>query len=390
MVMEAYITPGVLRWARERDRLTPEAAAQRINVDVDRIRAWETGTARPTFRQAQSLAQKFNIPFGYLFLSAPPHDELPLPDLRTVADETVHQPSPELIDVVSDALAKQTWYREYQEAEHEASVPFIGRYSIADGVETIAADIRTTLGLTDEMRKQATSWEDFLRAFIAKVEDARVMVLRNSVVGHNTHRKLDVREFRGFAISDHLAPLIFINSRDAKSAQIFTLAHELAHLWIGQSGISNPDYGKAGNQQGNVTERLTNRIATETLLPNADFLAAWNKAETVEANLQLLTSRFRVSQIVVLRQAFDLSVVTTAVFRRIYSDLLKRQQEAQAAGEGGDFYRIFLARSGRRLTSTLLSALAEDRVSYKEAAQLLGVKIGTLERISPRLSEYVG
>jgi Zn-dependent peptidase ImmA (M78 family)/DNA-binding XRE family transcriptional regulator len=387
MPFEAYITPSVLRWARERVHLTREMAARRVAAEPERFEAWEEGTARPTFRQAQELAQSFSIPFGYLFLSAPPREQLPLPDLRTVADRRTTEGSPELVDVVADALAKQEWYRDNVKLQGGQPLPFIGRFSLGDGPERIAADIRETIGIDSAMRREAGNWEDFLRAFVGKVENIGVLVLRSGIVGSNTHRPLDVQEFRGFVLSDEWAPLIFINGQDAKAAQIFTLAHELAHLWIGRSGVLNPDYGLTSSEQVNEVERLCNQVAAETLVPKEEFRAVWSKSETTAANVQATASRFRVSALVALRQAYDLKLLSQAEFWAQYNRLLGALPRQK--GEGGDFYNVFFSRNGRQFSRALIEALGEGRVTYREAARLLNVKVGTLGSVANRLSGFV-
>ena len=242
MSTDAFITPDVLRWALERRGLPDEEVARRVSVRPERVRRWKDGSGQPTLRQAQALAQKLSVPLGYLFLSERPSDEFPLPDLRTVGDGPPGTPSPELVAVVYDALSKQQWYREYLESQGEAPLEFVGSRSVDDDPDDVARDIRSRLGVNDAMRQDAASWEQFLTTFIRAAEAAGILVLRSGIVEANTQRPLDVEEFRGFAISDDLAPLVFINGKDAKAAQIFTLAHEIAHLWLGESGVSNPDY----------------------------------------------------------------------------------------------------------------------------------------------------
>ncbi|MCH8994001.1 MAG: ImmA/IrrE family metallo-endopeptidase [Chloroflexi bacterium] len=383
MPTEAFITPELVRWARERDDLTTETAAKRVNVKPEKFDAWEKGNARPTLRQAQTLANKLKIPLGYLYLSAPPVETLALPDLRTVADEPPRRPSPDLFDLLNDVLRKQQWYREHQEAAMAGPIPFVGRYSLNDSRDTIAADITATLGVNDEMRRRATSWEHFLRLFIGQAEAAGILVLRSGVVENNPHRKLSVREFRGFAISDDLAPLVFINSQDAKVAQTFTLAHEIAHLWVGESGVSNPDYRQLSVQQSNSTERLCNRVAAEILVPREDFLLKWDGNGTVEANFQTLSARYRVSQLVVLRQSFDLELLTREVYWNHFDRLIG--QKGSAKGEGGSFYATLFARNSNTLTTALITAVAEGTVLHRDAARLLNVKVKTLDGIAERL-----
>ncbi len=386
MTTEAFINRDILRWALEREHLTTEAAAERVKVKPERLAAWENGAKRPTFVQAKNLAQKLNIPFGYFFLSARPSEALPLPDLRTVADEPPGTPSSDLTDLLNDVLRKQQWYHEYLEVEEADPIPFIGRYSLQDDPETIASDVRKTLGINDDLREAARGWEDFLRLVIRRAEERGVLVLRSGVVENNTHRKLNVEEFRGFSVSDDLAPLVFINGQDAKAAQIFTLAHELAHLWIGSSGVSNPDYRRTAAEQNNITERVCNGAAAETLLPARQFLEQWNDGAPVDTNVQSVAARYRVSSMVVLRRAYDLDKIRRSTFWDYYNRLQERWQRGKASGGGGgDFYATLFARNSSTLTQALMSAVAEGSVLHRDAAHLLNVSSGTLSGIAERL-----
>lgn len=381
MTTEAFITPSVLRWARERDGLSTEDAAERLNVKPERLEAWESGTARPTFRQAQAIAQHLSVPFGYLFLSDPPDETLPLPDLRTVADVPAGRASPELEDLLNDALVKQEWYREQQVDDGARPIAFVGRYSLRDDPDTIATDIRNTIHIEQVTRQRAHTRDEYLRLLVEHTEGAGVLVLRSGVVGNNTHRKLRVEEFRGFVISDELAPLIFINGQDARAAQVFTLAHELAHLWVGQSGISNEPPAELAEGDANAIERLCNRVASEVLLPSAEFLEAWDRAEGLDRAIDGLATRFKVSSAVVLRRAHELALVTWDEYWFHYNQLIKRRQPQRAGGEGGNFYLTLFARNSRTLTTSLVTALAEGRVLHRDAARLLNVKVATLDTI---------
>lgn len=383
--VEAFVTPKLITWARKRAGLEIKDAADKLQVPSERFLAWETEQdRRPTFRQARDLARILHIPFGYLFLSEPPSDELSLPDLRTVAGLTVRMASPELSDAVNDALTKQQWYREYQEEEGAQALPFVGRYRRDTPPIEVADSIRSTFGIDNQMRAQAQTWEDFLRLFIVKAEDQGVVVLRNGVVGNNNRRPLDVKEFRGFVISDDLAPLIFVNGRDAKAAQIFTLAHEIAHLWIGASGVLNPDYSQPAIGQVNDVEVWCDQVAAETLVPAEDFFEHWDGIKELEHNLGTLARRYRVSRFVVLRRAYDLGRISPDIYRESYQQLLAEGKPSKPSG-GGDFHATVVSRNSRTLTTALLGAAMEGRVSRKEAASLLNVKTGTLAGIGKHL-----
>ena len=385
MSTKAFLTGQVLRWARERDGLSRELAARTVNVTPGRIQAWEEERERPTINQAQTLAHRYNIPFGYLFLSEPPIDSLPLPDLRTVAGQPPRKPSPELLWTLRDAISKHDWYREYLELANAESLAFVASFSHTSSPLDIAESIRTTFAVNDEMRRKANTWERFLTLFVRQSEEQGVIVLRNGVVGNNTSRSLNVAEFRGFAISDDLAPLVFINSKDAKAAQIFTLAHEIAHLWIGESGVSNPDYRRKSDSQANDVERLCNRVAAELLVPAQNFRAQWDSGADIPTNVDRFGRLYKVSRFVVLRQAYDLGMLNDDTYWAYYEDFLKASHRADSES-AGNFYTNLLARSSRKLTIALLSALAEGSVSYREASRLLNVRVGKLDSLPEHLS----
>jgi Zn-dependent peptidase ImmA (M78 family)/DNA-binding XRE family transcriptional regulator len=385
MSIEALITPELARWARERRNFSREAIAKKMNVTEGAVEAWESGVGpRPTIRQARILADKLSVPLGYLYLSAPPTESLPIPDLRTVAGAPPRKPSPDFLEVLDDVLRKQHWYREYLKSEDAAPLEFIGRHIPEDDPEIIAADIRDTLDISDHVRRQSRSWESFLTELVRLAEGARILVLRSGIVGSNTHRTLDVEEFRGFAISDSLAPLVFINATDYKAAQIFTLAHELAHLWIGQSGVSNPDYALRSTQQQHAIDRQCDKIAAEVLVPREGFLERWSTRRPLDDNIQNLAVRYRVSAFVILRRAYELGRIDSDLYGDYYRELLERSR-SRGTDDGGDFHKTLLSRNSSTLTTLLVVAAAEGRIPPREAASLLNIHMDTLSKVENRL-----
>ncbi|MBN2463642.1 MAG: ImmA/IrrE family metallo-endopeptidase [Dehalococcoidia bacterium] len=376
--LEAFITPQLIRWARERRNLTMSAAAKKMHVNPDKLNDWENSKGHPTFRQAQDLANKLKIPFGYLFLSKPPIESLPLPDLRTIKNETPAQPSPNFLDVLYDAFRKQEWYHEYLEEENTPPIQFVSKFSVKDEPKVIATDITNTLGIDNDLRQMCDNWEQFLLELIRRAEKARILVIRSGIVGSNPLRKLDVNEFRGFAINDNLAPLVFINENDYKTAQIFTIIHELAHLWIGNSGISNLDY--RSKKQSNDIDQFCDHVAAEVLVPSDDFLIAWNDFIRVERNLEKLARRYRVSQFVILRRAYDFNKVDTQQFHDLYDKLLERVTPKKKDG-GGHYYKLVLSRNSPTLTKSLMAAASEGRVLPTEVSRLLNIRISKLNTL---------
>lgn len=181
-----------------------------------------------------------------------------------MAGAPVPRPSVDLMDTVRIALQRQEWYLEYQRDHGLEALPFVGRFTIAADARLVAADIRAVLAV--ELEQGQRTWEVYFRELMEAAERVGVLVMRSGVVGNNTHRKLDVSEFRGFAISDPLAPVVFINSADAPAARLFTLLHELAHIWVGASGVSNVAPGNSRRE-----ETFCNAVAGEFLVPGEVF-----------------------------------------------------------------------------------------------------------------------
>lgn len=383
-MVEALITPKMLTWARERASWTPEILAQKMSVSTKKINAWENELKHPSFTQAINLSNRLHIPLGYLYLSSPPAENIPLPDLRTIANKPIEKPSPDFIDTLYDAYRKQQWFREYLLDENASELEFANKYGVSDSPSTIASDIQGTLSINDGLRKDSSNWEQFLTSLVRHTEEARILVLRNSVVGNNVRRKLDVHEFRGFAIYDKIAPLVFINAADYKTAQIFTLIHEVAHIWIGESGISNLDYKLKDTQQRHAIDQLCDAVASEVLVPQNQFISRWDDGRTIDYNLNLLATNFRVSSFVILRRAYNLGLISYDLFVSHYDGLLTKVKP-KSKESGADFYNLLTSRNSLTFTSTLIAGLSDGSVSPKEASQLLNIKAASLKGIESGL-----
>jgi hypothetical protein len=233
--MVVDVAPEILRWACKRAGLNTQIVSQRI----PQLLEWEHGAKRPTLKQVERFAKMVHAPVGYLFLQTPLTENIPIPDFRTLGNTHIGHPSPDLLETVYLCQQRQEWYCDFSKSMRQPPCPFVGAATLHDDVATTADKIRHALGFDVESRRQLATWEDALRQFIAQADDAGVLVMVNGVVGSNNRRKLDHDEFRGFALCDDMAPLIFINGADTKSAQMFSLAHELAHIWLGKTGLSD-------------------------------------------------------------------------------------------------------------------------------------------------------
>lgn len=373
------VNPVLIRWAIERSGRSLDALARYL----PRIEQWESGEARPTLRQLETLAKKTWTPLGYFFLTEPPEEKLPVPDFRTARDEPIRRLSPNLIDTLHTMQRRQAWMRDYLVEMGHERLSFIGSAKPSDNIETVAKSIRRVLDLADGWAGQIATWTDALRVLRDAAESAGVLIVINGVVGNDTHRKLDPAEFRGFVLADDYAPLVFINGADARSAQMFTLAHELAHLWIGQGGIFDlPDLQVAGDRQ----EMFCNRVAAEFLIPAAELKRFWSQARRDKEPFQAIALKFKVSPIVSARRALDLDLISRQEFFDFYRayETDERRKFAKKA-KGGDFYNNQNVRLGKRFARAVMLAAKEGRLLYREAYALTGLQGVTFDKYAREL-----
>jgi len=374
----AYINPDIITWAQSRARVSEEDLSRATGAKIEKVQSWIEGVEKPTFSQAQKVAGRLYIPFAYLFLPEPPPEFIPLPDLRTVRNTGMRENiSVDLKDTIFTVLRRQDWYKDYLHDQDTSPLAFVGSMSLRNAPKDVAANIKNHLAL-NAIDPAGMSWEEYQRTIINSAEAAGILVMRSGIVDNNTHRPLDVNEFRGFAISDPLAPIVFINLKDAPSARLFTLIHELAHLWIGQSGISSAN----ANEELDV-ERFCNQVAGEFLAPETDVLRLWDEQKDLGANVANLAKRFHVSRYVIVRRAYDLNLVTYDDYQDYYRTLMRQFSESE--GGGGNFYATAQNKNSAKFSKALLDEALSGRVLLRDAGKLLGVAPAKLKKFATEI-----
>lgn len=372
------IQPKLLRWACERagfglDDLEPK---------FPQLAAWEAGTAQPTLKQVEAFAKATHTPVGYLFLPEPPVEKIPIPDFRAPGNERIGHPSPDLLDTIYVCQQRQEWFRNYARSMGESPLPFVGSARVGDDVVRTAAQIRTELGFDLDARRQMPTWTDALRHFIEQADGLGILVMCNGVVHNNNYRHLDPQEFRGFAMADDLAPLVFINGADTKAAQMFTLAHELAHIWSGQSAVSDSQPTTVPVQE---VERWCNEVAAELLVPFDAMRQAYHPGGELAEEVGRLARRFKVSTLVILRRILDLGGLTQEEFWKAYHAEVARLR-AIPRGSGGNFYLTQAARVSKRFAAALVGSTLEGQTRYNDAFRMLGFsKLATFKELGRSL-----
>jgi len=363
--MEALINHEILRWARSRARLSTGALAKSLGTAEDNVVAWEEGQKKPTFNQAMNYARCTHIPFGYLYLATPPAEDLPLPDLRTISGREPNY-SLALKDTIRWAMERQDWYRDWLKAQGYVVNDIVGQYSVGDGVHAVVSDMRAKLEIP-EIPKRG-SFEDYFSGLVQKIEAIGVLVMRNSIVNNNTSRPLSVEEFRGFAISDSLAPVIFINTADCPEARLFTLAHELSHIWIGKSGVSDAE------PQTHLREEVfCNAAAAELLTPEREFKIRWKEIESWKENLPELTRAFHVSEWVIARRALTFGFITQHDYNKFVAEKIAIHK-ARSKNGAPPYMRLQTGRISKTLASAVASEALSGRMLFRDAYRLTGIK----------------
>lgn len=379
MSTRVEVNPELLAWARQRSGLAFDDVENRFPM----LASWERGEQQPTLKQLESFAQATHTPIGFLFLPEPPVEKVPIPDYRTVGDVGIRLPSANLLDTIYQCQQRQDWYRDFAVLNHEPAVGYVGSLSESAPAAAAADAVRTALEFYVENR--GSSRTEALRILIERAEALGFLVMVNGVVGNNTHRKLDPREFRGFALADPVAPLIFVNGADTKAAQIFTLVHELAHLWLGGTALDDVDLAVRGWQD---TERWCNQVAAEVLMPLGAVPDVLVLGEALADTMERLSRKFNVSTLVVLRRLHDAGRLSWEEYRSAYDVEFRRLTGLlrEPAGGGGNFYNTQPTRFGRRFTRAVVTSTLEGHTLYRDALQLLSFKkVSTLNQLASHL-----
>ena len=363
------VSANVLRWAIDYSRREDV-----LRRNYPQLVGWLDGTVWPTVSELREFARDARVAEYVLRSDMIPAMDLGLPDMRTVGNEGVTSPSPDLFDTVHLCLIRQEWLGDYARNSGWLPVEFVGSANIADDPADVAERLRAKLGV-DDARRASRSRQDFRRALIRQAEDCGVFVMVNGIVGNNTHRKLDPAEFRGFASHDEYAPMVFVNGSDSPGAQVFTLAHEIAHLWLGESALSDP---ASVATVSHPSEVWCNAVAARCLVPS-DTLADSMRGGSPLAQVADLAMEYKVSRQVILRRLLDEGMIDRSAFESELSAALDVQHNAlldQEEGGTPSFYRVVLNRVGRRFARPLYWSTKAGATNYRDAFELLGISSG--------------
>jgi Zn-dependent peptidase ImmA (M78 family)/transcriptional regulator with XRE-family HTH domain len=380
VVERVDVNPRLLTWARKRAGLTVTALERRF----PKLEEWESGALSPTRKQFEAFARATHVPTDWLFLDVPPVERVPIRDRRTLTEEIERRPTPDLLETIDRCRQRQQWYRSFARGNREPRVGVVGSLAVDDDVVDAAGAMREALDF--ELGHRGPNYTRALRVLSENAEDLGILVMVNGVVGSNTRRKLDPLEFRGFALADKVAPVVFVNGADTKAVQIFTLAHELAHVWLGDTALSDADL--VARPKGRA-ERWCAAVAGEFLVPTDELEEVHDPEREVTPELERLARKFKVSTLVALRRVHDVGSLGTDEYEDEFVRERRRVLEAQrkrAGRGGGNFYNTQPVRVSKRFARAIIGSAIDGRTPYGDACEMLGFrKESTLRELGKRL-----
>jgi Zn-dependent peptidase ImmA (M78 family) len=373
------INPALIRWAVTRSGRASDGLFQKF----PKLRSWQSEErAKLTFVELERLSNETHTPLGFFFLDSPPPEDVQIPDFRTVKDRSVDRMSPDLIDTLHSMQVRQRWCHDFALEEGWQGLPFVGSAKTGNDIKVVAGDILSKLGLGESWASALRTSDEAVSLLRERMEDLGILIVINGCVGNNTSRVLNVEEFRGFVISDSYAPLIFVNGHDAKAAQVFTIFHELAHLWINRSALLDL---KDLAEPVDATEKYCNKVAAEALIPEYELRTIWYSYQNADAPFQTLAKRFKVSPIVAGLRLQELQLITKKAFTEFYIEYQDGVEYAKKRDSGGNFYSNQNYRVGKRFMRLVSRAASEGRITYTEAYKLTGLNNATFEEYVRRI-----
>ena len=375
------IQPAIISWALS--QTSEEKLGTKL---VDNIKHWLDGTKSPTFNQIEDFSKKSHIPLGYFFLQTPPIEQISLLEYRTLDSIQLTNPSRNLIDTIHDMEAVQEWMVNYRKEWNYDTISIVGSLKGITDISVIADTIRKDLGLNIEWYKDCGNPSEAFNKVRGLLEECGSVVMMNGIVGKNTHRALDVNEFRAFAMVNEWAPLIFINGADSAGGRLFSLFHELVHLWIGENDLYNDTkYSANGIKPIEVT---CNAVAGALMVPKTVFLEKWNNNtnDDIHEKIKELARMFRCSSSVIARRALDNKKIDQNVYNMVIEDAIEAYiQTKQEKSSGGDYYRVARSKLDGVFVRALCESVNSGRTSFTEAYRLTNTTSKTFSEVASGL-----
>lgn len=367
-VQRIHINPKILSWVIERRGLNVSEYCKKD----ERFEMWLNGEQDPTFSQAEKFAKSNYIPMGYLFLQEPIAESIPIPFFRSSKKKMVNL---NVMDAVKILVERQAWLAGYLKSENMGGLNFVGAVNTSMNIASVANEMHELLGLSQNWAFALSKVDNAIKILTERLENIGCVVAFSSTVGFNNSRGIDVNDCRGFCLVDKDAPFIFINSKDAKHAQLFTLAHEFAHILLGYSAGMGADEGL----DLGAKEAYCDKLAAVFLAPADLFMEMWKKTG---GNIDKLVRMFKISRWVVARRAKELGVMSEEQYWGLVREWKENPITEKINKAGPVQFAIRAVRNnGRVFLIHLNNALSNQKILHRDAYRLTGMKGDTFTSV---------
>lgn len=385
----AHITPKVLIWARESARMSIENAAAKVSVSPDKLKEWEDGISQPTIKQAENLAKAYRRAFALFFLPEVPRDFHPLQDFRRKNSKPLGTGS---IFIIREIQQKQAWISDLFKESKEQELSFVGKFSIKSNPHQVANDILDTLAINP----LKYSSENPIKEWIEKSEAKGIFISRTSFI--HSRLKLDSEELQGFTIADKYAPFVFVNSDDWEAPQLFTLVHELVHIWIAASGISNEIEPELKHKDKlHPIELFCNEVTANILLPFELMKSSLeNSVFNSSQDVFRMSKKLGVSSFAFLFRAYSLDFISLEKYRKLkkdadldFQEFLKREEEKRLLlkakpkekQSGPNYYLLLVNKNSHLFTKVVMDAFRGGLIQPTQASSLLNTQVNNFPKL---------
>jgi Zn-dependent peptidase ImmA (M78 family)/transcriptional regulator with XRE-family HTH domain len=393
------VNPEILRWARDEAGYTLTDAITRAGIgpprkkkDVpeltaeERLAAWEEGSDAPSFPQLEKIANAYKRPVFTFFLPEPPKKMVAMADYRTLGSEGHPADTPEFSALRRKLVVLHQGLCALHKETGSQRLPFIGSLSESTPVRDFVGSIRGVLKVSIEDQVGIRGEMTLLKHLRSAAQGVGIYVILVGDLGYHQSR-IPSDVFRGIAIADELAPMVVVNPNDVDAAKVFTLVHELAHLWLGSKAISSFN-ALRGIGGGHSREKLCNMVAAEFLVPENDLRERWDVSERdIARAVERLAKHFKVSRAVIARRLLDLDFISKdrhgsllAAYQAQWQDRKDKQSEREGGGAPPpavmDKFRL-----GENTIRTVITAAHEGRIGLQSAARLIGIPVSRFDQV---------
>lgn len=365
--------------------MPPAVAAKKIGVAEERLMDWEEGNSQPTIKQLRKIANTYKQSFAAFFLrEAPTIPKLPLKDYRRLPGAINHELSHEIIMDVRSSMERRLISLDLMQLNGIEVGKFSYYGSTDEGVDVLSKRIRRDLGVSFAEQIKLRNPSKGFKYWREALEDLGVLVFQSS--------SIDIGDMRGYSVYEDYLPVIVVNRKDAEAARIFTMLHELVHIYLRASGLCDLESRTDIPPEEQRLEQFCNDVAANTLVPRKHFNSndillkndtnIWSDIE-----ISSLAKEYCVSREMIARRLVEVGRADKVFYRDKREEYLDEYKKAKARKPSGFVPPSVdvLSKGGRKFSGLVIQSLKSKKINSTQASELLGVKLKHIKKISSSL-----